>query len=62
MTIATATLVLVGIVPNILRKSVQDNKLVIEHNFPIYKPDSCVIVSGTKMICDKLNVTIVTLE
>ena len=62
MTLSTATLVLVGIVPNILRTSVQDNKLVIEHNFPIEKPIECVIVSETKMICNKLNVTIVTLE
>ena len=62
MTLSTATLVLVGIVPNILRTSVQDNKLVIEHNFPIEKPIECVIVNNKKMICNKLNVTIVTLE
>lgn len=62
MTLATATLVLVGIVPNILKTHIENNKLVIQHNFPIDTPESCVVVSNTKMICDKLDVTIVTVE
>lgn len=62
MTLATATLVLVGIVPNILKTHIENNKLVIQHNFPIEKPESCVVVSNTKMVCDKLDVTIVTVE
>lgn len=62
MTLATATLILVGIVPNILKTYIENNKLVIQHNFPIDIPQSCVVVSNTKMICDKLDVTIVTVE
>lgn len=57
-----AAFMIVGVVPNILRTHIQDNKLVIEHNFPIHKPEECKVVSNTKMICDKLNVTIVTVE
>ena len=56
-----ATIVLVGIVPQIIKTSVQDNKIVIEHNFPIDKPAGCVIVNDMKMICDG-NVTIVSVE
>lgn len=41
--------------------SIQDNKIVIEHNFPIEKPAGCVIVNDMKMMCD-VNVTIVTVE
>jgi hypothetical protein len=56
-----ATIVLVGIVPQIIKTSVQDNKIVIEHNFPIETPQDCVRIDSMKMICDK-NVAIVSLE
>ena len=59
---STAVLHLQGVVPRILKTSVLNNKLVIEHNFPIDLPDTCVIVNTMKMICTDLNITIVTLE
>jgi len=61
-TSSTATLHLQGVVPRIVKTSVQNNKLVIEHNFPIDLPDTCVIINTMKMICTDLNITIVTLE
>lgn len=56
-----ATIVLVGIVPQIIKTSVQDNKIVIEHNFPIETPQDCVRIDNMKMICNN-NVTIVSIE
>ncbi len=59
---STATLTLQGVVPHIIKQSVNpDNTITIRHNFPIALQDGCVIVSDTEMRCNN-NITIITLE
>lgn len=59
---STATIQLQGVVPRILKQSVNpDNTITILHNFPIELQYGCVRINDTEMKCQS-NVTIVTVE